>query len=420
MTRQLRKRIFVIMYFLLSLTFISILLAINIWIHAGNRSDANRSLQFILEQSKAPAKPDDSQSTAPQSEEVKPPTPPDTTLREMAASHYILVKYNKNNTLISIENLLSDSYTDDQIESYCAEILTNGKQQGTIGHLRYQIDRNMEGTVIAFIDQSVQELSGRSLLFISVLLGFIGILLFGILSYILSGMMVRPVEEAFEKQKQFISDASHELKTPIAVILSNSELLADSIGTNRQLSYIQQECDRMHHLVTSLLSLTRLEHPEQADAQCRYTISDAMLEQILPLESVAFEKGIHMEYDITPGLEHIGVKEQLQQVAVILIDNAFEHTASGGTVQILLHPDGHQLVFSVSNTGNPIPEAERAKLFERFYRTDKARSRQNGHFGLGLSIAQSIIQNHKGHITVTCANGITTFTVFLKACRPSS
>lgn len=341
--------------------------------------------------------------------------PPDNRHQEIATAHFILVHYSQNDTLVSIHNSLSDTYTDEEIETYCNEILSSGKEFGTIAHLRYLVQANDTGSIIALIDYSSEEQTNNQLLLISGILGGIGLILFGFLSYILSGLMVRPVTEAFDKQRQFISDASHELKTPIAVILSNSELLSDTFGENRQLSYIKQECDRMHHLVTSLLTLTRLEQtPDKELEKSDFCISDALLERILPMESIAFEKGIVMESDISPDLTFYGVKEQIQQLAGILIDNALTYTSPQGQIQITLKKESHHLVFTVSNTGDEIPESERIRLFERFYRSDKARSRTAGHFGLGLSIAQSIVANHKGQIHVESTNGMNSFIVSLR------
>ncbi|MGN0155418.1 MAG: sensor histidine kinase, partial [Lachnospiraceae bacterium] len=334
---------------------------------------------------------------------------------EIATSHFILVKYTSEQQLISIENTLSDMYSDEEIEEYCAKVLEKEKPMGTIGELRYVMRKFDNDIFIAFIDHSAEVRSGKNLLIISIILGIIGLIAFAFLSYILSGLMVRPVEETFEKQKQFISDASHELKTPIAVILSNSELLEDQIGENKQISYIKKECDQMHHLVTSLLTLTRLEQtPYKEVEKNTFSISDALLEEILPFESIAFEKGIAMDYDITPDISFYGVKEQIQQVITILIDNALNHTNEHGNISISMSKTTHHIVITVSNTGDEIPEAERDKLFERFYRVDKARTRSAGHFGLGLSIAKTIVTNHKGKIHVECANGITSFIVSLK------
>lgn len=410
MTRQLRKRIMLTMMLLLSITFISIIVAINVWIQAGTRAEADNSLRFLMQRE---MKPD-----IPKTDDNIPefiPDRQDDRHMEIVTSHFILVKYSSDNQLISIENSLSDSYSDEEIEQYCEEILEKGKPQGTVGQLRYVFHQNNDGAVIAFIDHTAQMQNSRNLLTISIILGVVGLIAFAFLSYVLSGLMVRPVEEAFQKQKQFISDASHELKTPITVILSNSELLEDQIGENKQLSYIKKECDQMHHLVTSLLTLTHLEQtPYESIEKHTFCLSDALLERILPLESIAYEKGITMQEDITPNLSYWGVREQLQQVATILIDNALNHTDEKGIINISLHKTQHHLVFTVSNTGAAIPEEEREKLFERFYRVDKARNRASGHYGLGLSIAKTIVNNHKGKIHIECKDGVTSFIVTLK------
>lgn len=473
MTKQLRKRIMIILMMLLSITFIAIIVAINIGLNSGNRNMANESLQFLMQREGRPdgmpelnpggdkpdseadnatpgdkpdnkpdAKPDtnsddstdgssdinDSSTTdgsnnpATSDNEARPPELPEDSRRtddrhmELATSHYILARFDKNNNLKSIDNTLSDSYSDEDIESYCKEIISENKKQGTIDQLRYMVRENKDDVIIAFIDHSSAVQSGRNLLIISIVVGVFAIAFFALLSYVLSGWMVKPVEEAFTKQKQFISDASHELKTPITVILSNSELLEDQIGENKQLSYIKKECDQMHYLVTSLLTLTRLEQTPYKDVEKNdFCISDTVLERILPMESVAFEKGVMMDYEnVTPNLHFFGVKEQLGQVAAILIDNAITHTDKGGTITIKLWKTPHHIHLTVANTGKEIPENEQERLFERFYRADESRHRASGHFGLGLSIAKTIVTNHKGRIGVDCADGITTFTVRLK------
>lgn len=446
MTKKLRKRIMITMMLLLSITFITIIIAINVWIRANNRAQADNSLRFLMQREipDFPIEPngymnnDDNTHIEDRNNEItndnessKPPSNPESPApdflypipdavrdrhTEIMASHFIIVEYSADNQFISIENTLSDSYTEDEIQSYCKEILSGTKQQGTIGQLRYIVREIPNGnTIIAFIDHAAAESSGRNLLTISIILGIVGLIAFAFLSYFISGLMVRPVEEAFEKQKRFISDASHELKTPIAVVLSNSELLEDQIGENKQLSYIKKECDQMHHLVTSLLTLTRLEQtPYETMEKRNFSLSDALLERILPLESIAYEKGITINEQITPNITFHGVKEQLQQVAGILIDNALNHTDETGNVEVSLYKTAHHVVFRVSNTGEPIPEEDRERLFERFYRVDKARNRASGHYGLGLSIAKTIVTNHKGKIRVECENGVTSFIVTLR------
>lgn len=445
MTKKLRKRIMLIMAFLLSITYIAILAAINIWIFANTRADADNALRFLSQQTGQPPdkKPENSPPEKKEEEDDIPPenqedendvppekpsgndikekkfAPPNQIGKErikMLSSHYIVVRYNKSGTIDSIENTLSDSFSDEDIADYCKKILQSNHTRGSIGQFRYMVRQGEEGTEIFFIDHTAENQSSQRLFIISIILGIAGLIVFIILSYIISGLMVRPVEETFEKQKQFISDASHELKTPITVILSNSELLEDEIGSNQWLTYIKNECDRMRNLVESLLTLTRLEQtPYENMAKNTFSMSDAMLERILPLESIAFEKEIIMKYDIQPNVTFHGVKEQFQQVLTILIDNALNHTDPKGEINITLFKTAHYVRFNVSNTGEPISNTDQQRLFERFYRVDKARNRSQGHYGLGLSIAKTIVENHHGKISVHCENGITTFTVSLPA-----
>lgn len=421
MTKKLRKRIMLTMMLLLSITFITIIVAINIWILAGNRALADNSLRFLVQREL----PSDTSrpSLPPPTDDSKPfpnfETPPfdDNTDRhtKIQASRFVLATYTTEGTFVSINNTLSDTYTDEEIRTYCEKILSKNKTNGTISDLRYVVHHSNSNITIAFIDQSVEQTNGRNLLSVSVILGLLGLVIFFFLSYYISGLMVRPIEEAFIKQKRFISDASHELKTPIAVILSNSELLEDQIGKNTQLSYIKNECDRMHHLVTSLLTLTKLEQtPYETMEKTTFSLSDAILERVLPLESIAYEKGLTMKEEIPQDVSFYGIKEQLQQVVDILIDNALQHTCKNGTIRITLETTSHHVIFCVHNTGDAIPPEEREQIFERFYRVDKARNRANGHYGLGLSIAKTIIENHKGKIKISCSEGITSFIVTLK------
>ena len=431
MTKQLRKRIMIILMLLLSTTFIAIIFAINLGINRSNRNMANASLQFLMQREDHPGiAPEDIQddnktdANAPDSANENYHRPfdiPDINAPsarrhiELSSAHYIFVKYSKNNELESIDNTLSDSYTDEVIEEYCTQILASNKKEGTIEDLRYMVRENKDNILIAFIDHSSAVQSIKMVHVISLVSGILALAFFAFISYMLSGWMVKPVEEAFTKQKQFISDASHELKTPIAVILSNSELLEDQIGENKQLIYIKNECDRMHELVSSLLTLTRLDQTPYKDMERNdFCISDTILERILPMESVAFEKGVMMDYEnVTPALHYYGVREQIGQVAAILIDNAITYTDKDGTITISLWQTSHHVNLTVANTGKEIPVSEREKLFERFYRSDESRHRANGHFGLGLSIAKTIVTNHKGQISVDCADGVTTFTVKL-------
>ena len=228
--------------------------------------------------------------------------------------------------------------------------------------------------------------------------------------------MIKLVETAFTKQEEFIAAASHELKTPLTVIQANSEIVEDQFGKSKWLTYIQTECDRMNQLISSLLTLAKLEQStEQNEAMYECNLSEAFLERILPFESIAFEKNYTFTYDIPPDILLPGVREQLQQVLTTMVDNAFYHTTPNGHIGITLSQNNRTITLTVSNTGKAIPPEEQERLFQRFYRSDKSRSREDGHFGLGLSIAKAIVEHHNGTIKIHCENGTTNFiTTFRK------
>ncbi len=229
----------------------------------------------------------------------------------------------------------------------------------------------------------------------------------------LSGWLVRPVEESIQSEKKFMSNASHELKTPLTVIRTNIELLSDEIGENKHLQYIGMETERMVSLVNSMLTLARLDaHYPQQNIQ-KFQLDEALLNVIYPMESVAYEKKIKMDIQVEEGMRFTGDEEQIQSVMSILLDNAISYTSEGGSIEISAKIHSRKFYLIVANTGDPISEELKEKMFERFYRQDEARESTSEHLGLGLSIAQSIVEKHHGKIRVESAGGMNIFRVVL-------
>lgn len=245
------------------------------------------------------------------------------------------------------------------------------------------------------------------------ILAILGIIVFTISSRALSRWMVKPIENTILSEKKFISNASHELKTPLSVISANAELLSSEVGRdNKHLLYIQQETSRMISLVQKMLTLTRLDAPQIQNTHAVFPVDDALLDIIYPMESVAFEKHIAFSIDIQEQMKMDGNEHQIQNLASILLNNALSYTPENGSIEIHAHIHNRKFYLSVENTGNPIPEEIRDRLFERFFRADEARA-DNGHFGLGLSIAHSIVTNHSGKITVERQGDKNVFSVVL-------
>ena len=218
------------------------------------------------------------------------------------------------------------------------------------------------------------------------------------------------MEENYKRQKQFVSDAGHELKTPVAVVNANVELLSREIGENQWLSNIQYENERMSGLISQLLELARTENVKVPMETLDF--SHLVLGEALPFETVAYENGLQLETDIAEGILLCGNDLQLKQLASILIDNAIRHSANGKAVVLRLRKEKNHAVFSVVNDGEQIPPEQQKHLFDRFYRGDESRT-DDRHYGLGLAIAKAIAGSHHGTIQVLCARGKVEFLVRL-------
>jgi signal transduction histidine kinase len=247
----------------------------------------------------------------------------------------------------------------------------------------------------------------------SAAVGILGLFMLWLASRKLSRWMVQPIEEMLDSEKMFMSNASHELKTPLTVIRANAELLSGEIGENQHLQYIQKETDRMIALVGKMLTLVRLDAPGIKQVQQSYCVDEALLDVIYPMESVAYEKKLRIQTDIMPNMQMTGDAEQMKSVMTILLDNAISYTSEGGIIRIAASLHNEKFQLSVANTGEAIPPEQREKLFERFFRQDEARGDSEQHFGLGLSIAGRIVENWHGKIWVESKNGENIFYVML-------
>ena len=267
---------------------------------------------------------------------------------------------------------------------------------------------------IAFTDCTMEQATMRSLLLRSGLVALAALAVLAGLSYCLAGLVVGPVKRAWQEQKQFVSDASHELKTPLTVILSSSELAAEEQDVQRTKQYVEgihAESLRMKALVEDMLTLARTESGTRPETEA-VDLSDTVLESVLAFEPVAFESGRELVYDIQPELTVMGSGVQLRRLTDILLDNAVKYAAEGTPIRLLLRQEGRCAALRVENRGETIPAEKLRHIFDRFYRADESRSGGEG-FGLGLAIAQSIAQSHGGSIGCASEEGVTRFTVTL-------
>lgn len=323
---------------------------------------------------------------------------------------------NEDNTVASWTSERTDLYSDEQVSAMAESILAEKKSSGRIGTQFYRVAESDGQKKLLVLDARLDYLSASSTLRSVILITAAACLLLSLLAAILIRRMVQPVEEAFTRQKQFVSDASHELKTPLAVISANAEVLEQEIGENEYLGYIRSEVKRTDALVRNLLTLARLDRGGNKTEMKPFDLSHALLDVVLPFESTVYEAGKTLETEIPDGITCTGNEEMIKQLAVILLSNALKYSDAGGRIRISLNARGKQREIRVFNTGEPIAPEDREKIFDRFWRADAAHSRETGGHGLGLAIARSIVETHGGKISVESAENIgTTFIVVLNA-----
>jgi len=284
-------------------------------------------------------------------------------------------------------------------------------------NLSYLFRSENDRGFFAFADNRVVASTIQNQLLTSLLICVFALTGFYLISRFLAKLSLRPVERAWEQQRQFVADASHELKTPITVILANTGIvLAHPEDPVREqvkwINYIQDEAVRMKGLVDDLLFLAKSDAARLPAHPMQVRLDQVVTGSLLPFESVAFESGVTLAEDVTSGITVQGDEAQLRRLVVILLDNAVKYAGEQGTVTVKLDRTQDRPRLSVHNTGPVIPPEHLPHLFERFYRSDAARDRTQGGYGLGLAIAQSIAEGHGGNISVTSTpEAGTTFTV---------
>lgn len=341
----------------------------------------------------------------PAADDLKPPAseqqPPEA-MHKFDVSTFYSVAVSDDGSVLKTDNGSGTMYSDEALESYADEILNSNSESGKIKNLSYLKEQKDGYTLVAFIDNAIMQ-GGMATVFRNTLIfGSVSVIAVFAASVFLAKRIVAPLEESFKKQKQFISDAGHELKTPVSVVSANAELLSREIGENQWLSNIQYENDRMGNLVRQLLDLAKTESVSM-QTEC-LDFSRVVSGELLLFESVAFEAGLELVSDIGDGIFIDGDSVRLKQLVSILIDNAISHSDRGAQVRVILKSEHGYARLTVINDGQEIPAEQQKHIFERFYRIDSARS-DDGHFGLGLAIAKAITDSHKGKITLFCHDG---------------
>ncbi|MBQ8427530.1 MAG: hypothetical protein IJX16_07230 [Clostridia bacterium] len=289
-------------------------------------------------------------------------------------------------------------FSEDSVDNIIKTVLSKPYDASQIGNVYYFIEEFRSGYIIIASDMTDMVIAFRVNLLTTfiILFSIYGLLFF--IVWALSFKVFAPIKEAFYKQKQFVSNASHELKTPLTIISANTDVLRQG-EDNQWLANIKTQTTRMNDLVADMLSLAKIDEGSVNLNKEKFNLSQIVIGSALPFDAVAFEKGKNLLLEVESDIQYLGDIQSVKKMVSILLDNAVKHAERGGDILVTLKKESNKIVLSVFNTGSYIPDNQANKIFERFYRGDDSRSRDSGGSGLGLSIAKSIADMNKWKIS---------------------
>lgn len=293
------------------------------------------------------------------------------------------------------------SIGEDEAKTLAQDVSAEGKTEGKTGYFRYGSVETPDGRgrVYIFMDISSEYASVLRVGLLSVLAGFACWVLMLLLVIFLSERAIRPIAENIQRQKQFVTDAGHEIKTPLAIILANTEALELHNGQSKWSRNIREQITRLTGLMQNLLTLAKYDESEGKAGMTTVSLSDSVTDTIRIFGEAVELKNLKLDTQIAPEVTVKGNKEQISQMLSILMDNAVKYSPDGGSIRLSLQKTGKTVVLEIENTCEELPSCEPDKLFDRFYRADAARTQKSGGYGIGLSAAQAIVRIHHGTIS---------------------
>lgn len=323
-------------------------------------------------------------------------------------SRFFSVVLNENSQVIQTDTGQIAAVDEESAELYAQSAVESGHTTGFLDDYRYLVLAKEGNTRVIFLDCGRSLSSFRTTLLASAALSLLGLLAVLVLLLILSHRIVRPVAESYEKQKQFITDAGHELKTPMTIISADVDLAEMECGENQWLADIRRQTERLTGLTNDLIYLSRMEEEQPPLQVIEFPLSDVAEEMAMPFLAPAKSQEKELTLHIQPMLSFTGDEKAIRQLISILLDNALKYSPTGGQLELRLEKQGRNILLTVTNTAiQPVEEDKLTHLFDRFYRSDQSRNSQTGGYGLGLSIARSIVLAHKGKIRAENPDGMT-------------
>ena len=430
MIKKLRSRFIRIAMLSVAAVMLLLTIILNTANYISTDSDLKQTLTLIYENAGtiphssafAPVPPDSADAPAPPEDAQAPQSPPDDkiarregpfTAETPFSTRFFVLRYTDDGTLTQADLKSIASVTEDDTQAYLAAALAHGAGYGYCGSYRFLVAQEDGENIAIFLDSYHELRSLRIVLVWSLAADAACILLVFLLVLLLSRRAIDPVVRSAEQQKQFITDASHELKTPITVIATSLKVLEMETGKQKWIDKTMAQTEKLTDLVNSLVTLSRMDEEDSPLKMEDFPVSDAVNETAESFRELAESKGHALTLSIAPGLTYHGDEYAVRQLVSILLDNAVKYAAEGSSISLSLEKARRGVVLRTSNGCEKQDVLDTGKLFDRFYRADTARSSGNG-FGIGLSIARSIAEGHKGGIRASLDGGRIEFTAELK------
>jgi len=323
-------------------------------------------------------------------------------------SRYFSVVLRNDGTVVFTDTGKIAAVDDAAAAQYGIKAFYEKSSSGFIGDYRYLRAEEMGQNRIVFLDCGRKLNSFHTFLYASLGMAFAGIVVVFFLIFFFSGQIIRPIAQSYEKQRRFITDAGHELKTPLTIINANVDVLEMELGENEYLTDIHRQTGRLTRLTNDLVMLSRMEEAETTMQMIDFPASEVVEETVLPFQKMAQTQQKQLNWKIQPNLTLCGNYRAMEQLVCLLMDNALKYTPEGGNIRLAFVQTGRNACLTVVNdTIESVERTDLEHIFDRFYRTDASRNCETGGYGIGLSVAKAIVTAHGGKIQASAPNGNT-------------
>nr|WP_294661530.1 HAMP domain-containing sensor histidine kinase [uncultured Blautia sp.] len=410
MIRDLRKK-FILVAMLSTMLVLTAIMGVVNFSNYREMLDRADEMTALLEQNdgKFPEEP----SWHEQDDTETPPAKPENDEKDKSRfsvetpfeTRYFTVTVDENGEVTDCDLDRIAAVDEETAEEYTQTAQQKNKTTGFQGIYRYRVTETEDGAKYVFLDCRREISNFRTVLVTTISVSLLGLAAVFVLVVIFSRMVFRPVEESIQKQKRFITDASHELKTPLTIIDANTEVMEMESGESQWTKSTRKQIQRLSGLVQQLVTLSRLDEEKGLEEKCEFNLSEAVSECVQPYESLAQTCEKNLTLNIEEDITYTGDERSIRQLAGILMDNAVKYSSENGNITLTLKKKGKKIFLEVYNDADDLPQGKLDVLFERFYRLDSSRNSGTGGSGIGLSVAKAIVQAHKGKITAENKNG---------------